>query len=120
MAKTNPDWEKIYADFKSSGLSKGNFIRKYQLSSYAFEKFKRMDAISSKKELKSKEEAIFAPVKIAKQIEESTTISKEDDSIVLYSGNIQIVVTERTSQKVLINVLKALHHQLIFTKTHII
>ena len=109
MAKTNSEWDKIYTDYKESGLSKGDFIRKYQLSNYAFEKFKRLDTQSNKKETKPKKEPLFVPVKIEEAGEESIRASKEDDSLVLSSGNIQIVVTEHTNPKVLINVLKALH-----------
>jgi hypothetical protein len=41
--------------------------------------------------------------------QESIFTSKEEASPVLSSGNIQIVVTEQTSQKLLMNVLKAIH-----------
>ena len=41
--------------------------------------------------------------------QESIITSKEEASLVLSSGNIQIVVTEQTSQTLLMNVLKAIH-----------
>ncbi len=109
MANTNPEWGKIYSDYKKSGLSRGDFIRKHQLSNYAFEKFKKMDVLYNKKETKQKKEPLFVPVKIEGAKEESIMTSKEESSLVLSSGNIQIVVTEQTNQKLLVNVLNAIN-----------
>ena len=108
MANTNLKWEEIYIDYQKSGLSRGEFIRKHQLSNYAFEKFKKMDKLHQKVETKPKKEPLFVPVKIETARVESNKPSKEDDSIVLSSGNIQIVVTEQTNQKLLGNVLEAI------------
>ena len=68
-----------------------------------------MDELYQNIETKSKNEPFFVPVKIETARAESNRASKEDDSLVLSSGNIQIVVTEQTNQKLLRNVLKALH-----------
>ena len=90
MANTNLKWEKIYKDYQKSSLSRGEFIRKHQLSNYAFEKFKKMDELHQRIGTKQEKEPLFIPVKIEDVRESSVMKSKEDDSLVLSSGNIQI------------------------------
>lgn len=109
MANEKQEWDKIYKDYKKSGLSRSEFIRKQQLSNYAFEKFKKLDTQDNKKETNTKKEPLFIPVQVEGVKQESIITSKEEASLVLSSGNIQIVVTEQTSQKLLMNVLKAIH-----------
>lgn len=68
-----------------------------------------MDAQHNKKETRPKKEPIFLPVQVEGVKEESIMEAKEVTSLVLSSGNIQIVVTEQTNQKLLVNVLKAIN-----------
>lgn len=108
MANVKREWENIYKDYVKSGLTRGEFIKKHQLSTYAFEKFKKLDDLHNKIDRKSKNEAIFVPAQVVVEKEDSDIVARETNSLVLSSGKIQIVVTEETSQKLLLNVLKAI------------
>ena len=54
MAHKKQDWENIYKDYMKSGLERGEYIKKHQLSTYAFEKFKKLDAEKNTKDVKTK------------------------------------------------------------------
>ncbi|MGL5271972.1 MAG: hypothetical protein ACRC8J_00615 [Phocaeicola sp.] len=109
MANTNPEWEKIYKEYLQSGLSRGDFIRKHHLSNYAFDKFKKLDALHNKKDTETANETLFVPVQVELEKEVPVLSAEEVSSLVLSSGNIQIVVTEQTNQRLLLKVLKAVN-----------
>ena len=108
MAHKKKDWENIYKDYVKSGLERGEYIKKYQLSTYAFEKFKKLDAAKNTKDVKTKKDAIFVPVQLKTEKEEPTMVS-EKGFLELSSGTIKIIVTEQTNQTLLVKVLKAIH-----------
>lgn len=107
MAHKKQDWENIYKDYMKSGLERGEYIKKHQLSTYAFEKFKKLDAEKNTKDVKTKKEAIFVPIQLENAKEEPTMVS-EKGFLELSSGTIKIIVTEQTNQTLLVKVLKAI------------
>ncbi len=107
MAHRKPEWEKIYKDYVKSGLERGEYIRKYQLSTYAFEKFKKLDEMNNTKDIKVKTDPLFVPVQLeTKKIE--SVMRAEESVLELFCENIKIIVTEQTNQILLVNVLKAI------------
>lgn len=107
MAQRKPEWEKIYKDYVKSGLTTGEYIRKHQISTYAFEKFKKLDTMNSTKDTKVKTDPLFVPVQLeTRKIE--PVMKAAEDSLELFWENIKIIVTEQTNQTLLVNVLKAI------------
>ncbi len=107
MAQRKPEWEKIYEDYVKSGLTTGDYIRKHQLSTYAFEKFKKLDAMNNTKDTKATTDPLFVPVQL-KSKNLDPVINVAETSLELFCENIKIIVTEQTSHTILVNVLKAM------------